>query len=80
MSLTISVEYDGESYVLIADCGRMSPTVAGPRLFKSEPHPRIQFSFDTIEAAQRDAAKLREYLAALPSRKPSKKDIRAQAD
>lgn len=71
--LRIYPEYNGETYVLMADDGRMSATPCGARLFRAEPHPRIAFTHDSIEAAEADAQKLRAYLAGLPTKRGPKK-------
>lgn len=72
-AIRIYTEFDGEKYRLMCDCGRMSPAPAGQRLFRAPPHPEIEFSHDTIEAAEVDARKLRAYLSALVEKKVSKK-------
>ncbi len=74
MKIFTEFDLDTERYVLMADCGRMAATPAGPRLFRGPPHPVIQFNHTTPEAAEADAVKLRAYLAGLNSKKPSKKE------
>jgi len=79
--MKITVEYDGEgSYVLMCDDSRMSPTPAGPRLFKAPPWPKIAFRHDELEPAEDAAAKLRVYLHNLSTRKPTKKQAREAAE
>lgn len=46
---------------------------AGERLFRAPPHPRIAFTHETREEAERDADKLRAYLAALPAARKTKR-------
>lgn len=50
LAITIELDEDG-LYRLIADDKRMSPTPAGPRLFKAQPHPEIRFTHTTLAAA-----------------------------
>lgn len=52
---------DGRYHLMCASYGTVAP--AGPRLFRSPPHPRIQFVHDSAEQAEHDAQLLREYLA-----------------
>ncbi len=74
MSLTIFVELnEAEQYQLMCSDGCMAPAPCGPRLFRAPPHPDIQFSHPTIDAAEADARKLRVYLAGLSQKKVSKK-------
>ncbi len=54
----------------------MSPAPAGPRLFRASPHPNIQFTHETAEAANKDAEKLRAYIANLTPKKQSKRELR----
>jgi len=49
--------------------------VAGPRLFRSPPHPDIRFQHDNQESAERDAATLQEYLTNPPKPKRPKKEV-----
>lgn len=76
MTITIDHDFDSDRYVLMANCGRMSATPAGPRLFRAAPHPRIAFDHATQAEAEKDAATLRKYLDGLPARKQTKKEIR----
>ncbi len=80
MKIFTEFDLETERYVLMADCGRMAATPAGPRLFRGPPHPAIQFNHPTPEAAEVDAVKLRQYLAGLNSKKPSKKEKAAHAE
>ncbi len=59
-------------YILMCDCGRMSPTPAGTRLFRAKPHPEIEFRHATPDGAEAAAAKLRTYLSGLSKKKPAK--------
>ncbi len=64
----ITVERDESGYRLCATSyGRTE--FAGARLFRGEPHPVVQFSHQTEDAALRDAAVLRAYLEACSSGK-----------
>lgn len=72
-AMRIFTEFDGDKYRLMVDDGRMSATPAGQRLFRAPPHPEIEFSHATAEAAEDDARKLRAYLSALVEKKVSKK-------
>ena len=50
---------------------------AGPRLFRAAPWPEIAFTHDDEAAANKDAAKLREYLDAIAAKRgPSKAKLR----
>ncbi len=73
MKIFVEFDLESERFVLMADCGRMSPTPAGQRLFRAPPHPVIEFNHATMESAEGDAQKLRAYLAQLSTKKPSKK-------
>lgn len=72
MRIFIEFDMDAMEYILMCDCGRMSPTTAGPRLFRSRPHPEIEFRHATPDGAEADAAKLRVYLSGLPKKKLKK--------
>lgn len=66
---TITVEHrpDGRFYLMASSYGQLMP--AGERLLRGYPHPVIAFSHDTREAADKDAAVLRTYLAECASGK-----------
>ncbi len=76
--LKIFIEFDADVdlYVLMCDDRRMRPMPAGKRLFRAPPHPDINFSHETMQAAEDAASKLRSYLGALEPKKISKKDQR----
>lgn len=76
LTITVSQDCDTGLFELYATSyGRTTP--AGPRLFRDPPHPDIRFSHETNEAADKDAATLRQYLEGLGQRKgPSKKALR----
>lgn len=74
--ITVIFDEDDGLWTLYATSyGRTTP--AGPRLFRAPPHPDIRFSHETAEAADKDAATLRQYLEGLGQRKgPSKAKLR----
>lgn len=76
MKIFIEFDVDSGRYVLMCDCGRMSPTPAGARLFRGGRFPLINFTHPTMEEAEDAMKKLKAYLDALPPRKPSKKQQR----
>ncbi len=75
MKIFVEFDLESERFVLMCDCGRMSPSPAGQRLFRAPPHPQIDFHHATMEAAETDAGKLRAYLARLTTKKLSKKKL-----
>lgn len=81
MTPLISVLFDADdcAYRLYAT-SHGHTSVVGPRIFRAPPHPEITFSHDTQEAAARDAATLREYLAGLPQKKMTKKKLQRGHD
>lgn len=81
MTPLISVLFDAdrELWTLYAT-SHGHTAVAGPRIFRAPPHPDIQFAHDTQEAATRDAATLRDYLAGLPQKKMTKKAAQKNRD
>lgn len=60
--ITVAFDLDSGSYDLMATSHRRTAP-AGERLFRGYPHPEVRFSHDSEEAALRDAATLRSYLA-----------------
>lgn len=72
MRIFIEFDMDAMEYILMCDCGRMSPTPAGPRIFRAQPHPEVQFRHATPDSAEADAVKLRAYLAGLTKKKTKK--------
>lgn len=70
--ITVSADLDSGEYILMATSYSYTMP-AGERLFRAPPHPRIQWSHDNQEAADRDAATLQAYLDALPEVKRKKK-------
>lgn len=71
----IGVEFDmdTEQYCLTAtNHGRTA--IAGIRILRAEPWPRIQFRHDTQEAAEKDARELRAYLHECASGKRKEKE------
>ncbi len=80
--MRIFIETDLEAplpHIIMSGDGRMSPMPAGPRLFRAPPFPDIRFSHDNFADAERDAGRLRTYLANLSTRKQTKKDLQAVA-
>ncbi len=72
--MKIFVEMDEDfRFRIMADCGRMSPAPAGPRIFRGPPHPEVAFVHDSPDAAEEDARKIRVYLTGLPKKPASKK-------
>jgi hypothetical protein len=77
--VTIFVEPSGTDHVLMVRDGLMSPSPAGPRLFRASPHPDISFRHPDRLTAERDAEILRNYLDRIAGNKaPSKKDLQKQ--
>ncbi len=76
MKITVEFDLERADYTLMADDGRMSPMPAGDRLYRGGAWPDIKFTHPTLEQAEHDARLLRTYLAGLPSRKQSKKELR----
>lgn len=78
--MILFTQFDAESglWELYCSSKGMRAMPAGPRIFRGPPHPVVQFAHETKAAAERDAQKIREYLANLPERKISKKEIRRQ--
>jgi hypothetical protein len=71
----ISVEQRGEDWMLMAtNYNKTEP--CGERLLRGEPWPAIQFRHSTKEAAEKDAALLREYLAECASGKRKDVEVR----
>jgi hypothetical protein len=73
--MTVTVQKHDDAYRLMVSSHGWTE-VAGPRILRAPPHPDIQWSHLTEEAANIDAEKLRTYLNALPTRKPSKASLR----
>lgn len=73
MKIFVEFDMEIEKFVLMCDDGRMKPMPCGQRLFRAPPHPTMDFSHPTMEAAEADAHKLRTYLSQLTAKKPSKK-------
>lgn len=81
MTPTISIEFDFDTaeHVLMCESHGMRPEPAGLRLFRAQPWPEVKFRHADAAEAERDAEKIRKYLAALPQGKISKKTIREHA-
>ena len=76
---TISVTLDAdtmEHVIMVTSHGRTEPF--GPRIFRAPPHPAVSTRHESPEAAEKDAAKIRAYLAALPAKKVGKTAARKQ--
>jgi hypothetical protein len=79
-ALTITTAFDLDTGRFAIFCeSSIYPGVspAGPRILRGQPHPDIQFSHEDEDACNRDAQKLRDYLAGLKQKEPSKKAVRA---
>lgn len=78
MKISVTYDFDTDQHILMVTAyGSTDP--AGPRLFRSPPHPDIQFSHSTEQAAKDAASKLQAYLdACAAKKKPSKAQIRKQ--
>lgn len=78
--MTIFIQYDSDwdRYDLMCKDDRMRPMPCGPRLFRAPPIPEIRFQHSVLAEAERDAAKLRSYLAQLAPKKLSKQELRKQ--
>lgn len=88
MTISVQMDFDTGLHVLYVRSHGMSAMPAGPRLFhlpklaKAEHWaaiPDIQWSHESAEAANKDAAKLRKYLEGLPERRQSKRELRVGA-
>lgn len=78
--MTIFVEFDGELYRLMCNCGRMAPMPAGPRLFKGGEFPLINFTHAEPDTAEQDAKKLQRYVDEVAKKRQNKKEIRGHID
>ena len=78
--MKIFVQPDGQSFRLWCSDGRMSPSPAGPRLFRAPPLPDIQFQHPLLPDAERDAAVLRRYIEQTHPKTQSKKELRAAGE
>lgn len=76
--MTITVRPDGQRFRLWVHDNRMGPMPAGDRLFRAPPIPDIKFDHALLADAERDAAKLRTYMATTGGKIQSKKEIRSQ--
>lgn len=72
ITITILLDLDDDLYRLYCT-SHGHTSIVGPRIFRAPPHPEIAFVHDTQEAAEEAAQALRDYLAGLPQKKPSKK-------
>lgn len=80
MTPILTVAQLNGKFAIFADSYGMK-AVAGPRMFRAPPHPDVQFTGHESEAqASKDCEKLRQYLDALPTKKPSKKKLREYHD
>lgn len=71
----VSTSFRGDRwYIMVTTYGRTE--VAGPRILRAPPHPDIEWSHPEQGQAEAHATLLRNYLAALPARSPSKKKLR----
>lgn len=68
--MTITIEPHNNGYALFAT-GLGGKAIAGPRILRGPPQPGIRWQHETKEEAEKDAERLRRYLAQLP--KPKKK-------
>lgn len=80
--MTIFPEFNFEqgTFVLMVKSKGMSPTVAGPRIFRQPPHPVVEWEHATQESANAACRVVMKYLEELPARKVGKKENQAQAD
>jgi hypothetical protein len=70
--ITLTVEFDfetGEYVIMCASHGLRGTVPGGPRLFRGPPHPNIQWRHLNHKDAERDAQKVRKYLADLSKTK-----------
>ena len=76
-TISVTLDADTMTYVIMTTShGRTEP--CGPRIFRAPPHPDVAFSHESAEGAERDAAKIRAYLANLSPRKVSKTAARKE--
>lgn len=77
MKIFVEFDLDRAEYTLMVDDGRMSPMPAGERLYRGGAWPTgIQFTHGNLDDAEKAALLLRAYLAALPGRRQTKKELR----
>jgi hypothetical protein len=75
----ISVEGSGDSWRIMAS-SYGSTGAAGPRLFRAEPWPKIEFQHTSEADAKRDAAELVRYIDSTWPKKISKDKLRRQGE
>ena len=74
MTLTTAFSEEDLCYRIYCEShGRVA--IAGPRILRGGPWPEVQWTHETAESAEADAAKLRAYFAALP-KQPSRAKLR----
>lgn len=77
-TISTSYDFDSDRWVLTATSyGRTEP--AGPRLFRAEPYPEIEFSHETESAAKDAAEELTAYLEAVATKRMPSKGKRRRA-
>lgn len=78
--MTIFAQFDADTFQWELWCRSpgMGPMPCGPRIFRGPPHPGVEFSHATQEDAERAAQVIQKYLADLPERKISKREIQKQ--
>ncbi len=68
----VSLSFRGDLwYIMVTTYGRTE--IAGPRILRAPPHPDIGWSHTDKASAERDAQRLRDYLATLPEARRKKK-------
>lgn len=75
----ISVEGSGDLWCITATSYGTTGW-AGPRLFRAEPHPKIEFQHNNEADARRDAAILVAYIDQTWPKKVSRDKIRRQGE
>lgn len=68
-AISVALDLDSGQHVIMAEGIIGGPAVAGERLLRAEPWPKVQWRHDNEADAERDAATLRTYLAACASGK-----------
>jgi hypothetical protein len=76
VTITTEQDFDTGRFILMVTCRAQPPMPAGPRLFRAPPYPEMKWQCETAEEAETYAARMRAYLAALPERKQSKRELR----
>lgn len=76
----VALDYDTGEHILMARSFNITEP-AGARLFKTPPHPLLEFRHETKAAAKKDAALLQQYIdEKWATKAPSKAKLRKAHD